>query len=57
MHREKKKENERLRKLRGGHTTTLAKRYKLPLRAAEIIERAGRIHEKIQNWFMETYFL
>jgi len=44
MHREKKKENERLRKLRGGHTTTLAKRYKLPLRAAEIIERAGRIH-------------
>jgi hypothetical protein len=56
MHR-KEKETERLRKLKGGHTTTLAKRYKLPLRAAEIIERAGRIHEKIQNWFMETYFL
>lgn len=41
MHR---KENERLKRLRGGHTTTVAKRYKLPERAIEIIEQAGKIH-------------
>jgi hypothetical protein len=43
MHR-KEKENKRLIKLRGGHTSTVAKRYKLPERAVEIIEQAAKIH-------------
>ena len=42
--RRKERENERLRKLRSGHTSTVAKRYKLPERAIEIIEQAGKIH-------------
>jgi len=44
MNARARKENERLRKLKGGHTSTLAKRYKLPERAMEIIKQAGKIH-------------
>ena len=40
-----------------GESKNLAKRYNLTAGAIKIIERAGKIHEKIQNWFMETYFL